>query len=201
MPEDVFLPFAVPRERLPLTWAIRSTWVGSSLQAIRDRGYFDQYATLLPREYHTAIIESVAGVWLPIDVGLAHYNACDRLGLSKRETWDIGVQVTRRVHGTTLGLAVRLAKQSGVTPWTILAQLGRLWDRIYQGGGVAVYKRGPKEAVVDIAQWPLASVGYVRQTMPAVVLGIVEMFCQKAYISEVPALAGRAAIGLKVQWV
>ncbi len=175
--------------------------MGSSLQAVRDRKLFDRYRELLPREYHAAILDSVAGVWLPMEVGVAHYRACDQLGLSKRETWDIGVQVTRRVHGTTLGLAVRLAKQTGVTPWTILAQLGRLWERIYMGGGVAVYKRGPKEAVIDIVGWPLAPIGYVHQTMPAVVLGIVEMFCQKAYISDVPSLYSKTTVGLKAQWV
>jgi hypothetical protein len=199
--EDVFLPFAIPRERVPVSTHIRSTWVGSSLQAVRERGLLDRYLALLPEEHRAPILDTVAGVWLPMEVGVAHYRACDGLGLSKRETWDIGVHVTRKVHGTTLGLAVRLAKQGGVSPWTVLAQLQRLWDRIYLGGGVAVYRKGPKEAIVDIAGWPLAPIGYVRQTMPAVAQGVVEMFCQKAYISEVSAPAQRNSFGLKLQWV
>jgi hypothetical protein len=198
---DVFLPFPVPRERIAPCTHIRSTWVGSSLQAIRERNLLDPYLARLPREYHAAIVDTVAGVWLPIEAGIAHYQACDGLGLSKREMWEIGVHITRKVHGTTLGLAVRLAKQSGVTPWTILAQLQRLWERIYQGGGVAVHRRGPKEAVIDIVGWPFAPIGYARHTMPAVILGIIEMFCEKAYVSDVPSLASKLTLGFKAQWV
>jgi hypothetical protein len=199
--DEVFLPFRSPRERMLHATAIRSTWVGSSLQAIRERSLFDQYIEHVAPEYRAPILESVAGVWLPMEVGLAHYQACDQLGLGKRERWEIGVHVTRKVHGTSLGLAIRLAKQTGVTPWTILAQIGRLWDRVYQGGDVAVYRRGPKEAVVEIAGWPLAPIPYVQQTMPAVVHAIVAMFCATVYTHDVPTLASTSSLGLRLQWV
>ena len=199
--EQAFLALPMPRERLPRATMIRSTWIGSSLQALRERQLYDRYLEHLPREYHAPILESVAGSWLPMSLGVAHYRACDALGLSKRESWDIGVQVTRKVHGTSLGLAIRLAKQTGVTPWTVLAQLGRLWDRVYQGGGVSVFKNGPKEAVVEIVGWPLSPIPYVRQSMPAVVHGIIEMFCTKVFTSDVPGLASTSSLGLKLQWV
>jgi hypothetical protein len=199
--DDVFLPFRSPRERIVNARGIRSTWLGSSLQAIRERNLFDQYIAHVTPQHREPILESVAGMWLPMDVGVAHYQACDRLRLGKRERWEIGVQVTQKVHGTSLGLAIRMAKQTGVTPWTILAQLGRLWDRVYQGGDVAVYKRGPKEAVVEIAGWPLAPIPYVQHTMPAVVHAIVAMFCATVYTHDVPTLASSSSIGLRLQWV
>jgi hypothetical protein len=197
---EVFLAFAVPREQVPQATRFRSTWLSSSLTALRDRGLMDRYLGLLPAEYHRPIIEIVAGVWLPIDVCIAHYRACDGLELSKREMWEIGDQVTRRVHGTSLALALRLATQAGVTPWTILAQLNRLWERIWVGGGVAVYKRGPKEAVVELIQWRPAGIPYLRGTMPAVVSGIISMFCAKAYVTELPALGSSSSMGVKLQW-
>jgi hypothetical protein len=174
--------------------------LSSSLVALRERGHFENYITRLPEEFHPPILESVAGVWLPIEVSIAHYRACDALGLSKREAWDIGVEVTRKVHGTSLALAIRLAKQAGVTPWTILAQLPRLWERVWRGGGVAIYQRGPKEALLEVVQWRPAGIPYVRHTMPAVVHGLVEMFCQKAYVTEAASMMSETSLGFRLQW-
>ena len=178
----------------------RSTWLNSSVDALRVRGYFDRYVKLLPDAHRATILESVAGVWLPIDVAVAHYGACEALALSRRDAWDIGVEVTRRVHGTTLSLAIRLAKQAGVTPWTILAQLPRLWERVWRGGAVTVHEVGPKEAILEVVRWRVASIPYVRYTMPAVVHGIVEMFCAKAYVREVPAKTSPTSMGMRLQW-
>jgi hypothetical protein len=198
--EVPFVGFAQPRARVPLATHFRSTWLNSSLTAMRDRGYFERYLALLPPEYHAPILESVAGMWLSIDVAVAHYRACDALNLSRRDAWDIGVSVTRKVHGTSLALAIRLAKQAGVTPWTILGQLPRLWDRVWRGGGVAVYERGPKEAILEVIQWPIAGIPYVRYTMPAVVHGIVEMFCRKVYVSEARGQMSETSLGFRLQW-
>jgi hypothetical protein len=198
--EEPFVPFAVPRARVPPASHFRSTWLGSSLNALRDRGHFDRYLAHLPETDHATILETVAGVWLPIDVCLTHYRACDALDLGKRESWEIGVEVTRKVHGTSLALAFRLAKQAGVTPWSIFAQLPRLWDRVWRGGGLAIHKRGPKEAILEVIQWRAAAIPYVRQTMPAVVHGIVELFCAKVYVTEVPAMMSATSIGFRVQW-
>jgi hypothetical protein len=198
--DDVFLDFAVPRARIPDCSQFRSTWLNSSLLALRERELMDRYKAALPPQHHAPILESVAGVWLPIDVALAHYTACGSLGLTRQQIADIGSEVTTRVHGTSLALAVRLAKQAGVTPWTILAQLGRLWERIWIGGGVAVYRRGPKEAIIEIVQWRCADVSYVRLAMPSIVNGVVQMFCTKAYVTEVTAMVGPGALGLKLQW-
>jgi hypothetical protein len=196
-----YVEFAVPRARVPTATHFRSTWLSSSLNALRDRSHFDRYLELLPAEAKPVILETVAGVWLPIDVAMTHYRTCEALDLSRREAWEIGMEVTRKVHGTSLALAFRLAKQAGVTPWTILAQLPKLWERIWRGGGLAVYQRGPKEAVLEVIQWAPAGIPYVRHTIPAVVHGIVEIFCRKAYVSEVPAMMTPSALGLRLQWV
>ena len=199
-PDEPVVPFAIPRARIPQATQFRSTWLSSSLSALRERNHFDRYVTLLPDEHRPAILQTVAGVWLPLDVCMAHYRACDQLGLGKREAWEIGVEVTRRVHGTSLALAFRLATQAGVTPWTVLAQMPRLWERVWRGGGVAAYKRGPKEALLEVVQWPPAGIPYVRQTMPAVVHGLVELFCTKAYVTEAAQLTSGTTLGFRLQW-
>jgi hypothetical protein len=185
--DEPFVPFAVPRARVPPATHFRSTWLSSSLNALRERQYFDRYIELVPDYHRATILET-------------HYRACDALGLSKREAWEIGMDVTRKVHGTSLALAFRLAKQAGVTPWSILAQLPRLWERVWQGGGIAVYDAGPKEALLEVIQWRPAAIPYVRHTIPAVVHGVVELFCTKAYVSEVARMMSPTSIGLRLQW-
>jgi hypothetical protein len=199
-PDEPFVPFAVPRARVPAATHFRSTWLSSSLNALRERQHFDRYLALVPDLDRATILETVAGVWLPVEVAMTHYRACDALGLSKREAWEIGMDVTRKVHGTSLALAFRLAKQAGVTPWSILAQLPRLWDRVWQGGGIAIYAAGPKEAILEVIQWRPAEIPYVRHTIPAVVHGVVELFCSKAYVSEVAKLMSPTSLGLRLQW-
>jgi hypothetical protein len=198
--EEPFVSFPVPRERVPEASHFRSTWLGSSLNALRERGHYEAYLKHLPPEHKDAILNTVAAIWLPVDVCLAHYRACDALDLGRHEAWEIGMEVTRKVHGTSLALAFRLAKQVGVTPWTILAQMPRLWERVWRGAGISVEKRGPKEALLEVIQWQPAAIPYVRMTMPAVVHGIVELFCKKAFVSEVPKMCTDKALGMRLQW-
>jgi len=54
-----------------------------------------------------------------------------------------------------LGHVVRMAKAAGVTPGTVLPQYGRLFERGMQGGGIAVFKLGPKEVRIELVQCEL----------------------------------------------
>jgi hypothetical protein len=198
---EVFLPLPVPRDKVPPATEFRSTWLSSSLLALREHGYFERYLGILPREYHDPILNSVAGVWLPIEIAVAHYRASQQLNLSRAEYSILALDVTRRVHGTSLALAIRLAKQVGVNPWTSFAQLERLWERVWRGGAVTVHKSGPKEAIVEIVNWRCAEITYVRQTVPFVVLALTELFCTKAYTSEATQLWSPTSMGIRVAWV
>jgi len=198
--QDVFLPLPAPRERLSPATAFRSTWLHSSIVALRERGLLEGYLRELPPALHETVTLTVAGVWLPIDVAIAHYWAIDRLGLSRAEASVIGLDVTRKAHGTMLGMVLRRAKQSGVTPWTVLGEVHRLWERVFKGAGVAVYQRGPKDALIEIVHWPCAEVPYVRAGMPAVARAVLELFCTKAVASPYAPFGSKTSLGIKVAW-
>ena len=123
----------------------------------------------------------VAGVWMPIAFAEAHYGACDHLGYGPREFAAMGKDVGDRIHGTLLATAVRMARGAGATPWSIYAQFGRLWERIFIGGGLTVKKLGPKEAHVEVVGQPLVAIPYYRAAQRALFLGLIELFCEKAY--------------------
>jgi hypothetical protein len=202
LPEEVLVAFpdGVSRERVPVATSFRSTWLSSSLRALKERGLMDRYLAALPQEHHEAVLTTVAGVWLPTAVATAHYQACDALGLPEAEQIAIGAEVGRHAQGSVLGTAVRLARDAGVTPWTILTRFPQVWGRIWQGGGVAIYRLGPKDARVEIAGWPCARIPYLRIAMQGVVGGLIELFCRKAYVTPLSRLCGLNTLAYRISW-
>ena len=179
---------------------VRSTLLASSVMAIREHGHLDGYLQNLPAELHSTVLHSVAGSWVPIEVGFAHYVAADALGLSAREQFEIGHSVAERVQNSLLGTLVRLAKTAGVTPWTGLEQFQRLWDRLLQGGSGSVHRLGPKEARVEIQGVPLVRVAYFRNGWRGMFAGSGKLFCSKVYITEIVSRTTPSSMALRVAW-
>src|SRR5262249_22628072 len=96
--------------------------------------------------------------------------------------------------------AVRIARGAGVSPWVIYAQLDRLWDRVWQGGGVSVTRQSPKDAIIEIAKWPPAREPYCRAAMPAVVVAVTELFCRMAFVTDVSRDMNSDSLTLRSSW-
>lgn len=199
--ESVLVPFpGGNRARVPMATQFRSTWLSSSLRSLRERELLDTYLGHLPPRYHESVLAPVAGLWLPIEVAVAHYKACDALALSSVDVLAIGREATNRVHGTILSTFVRLARNAGITPWMALPRMQELWARIWMGGGVSVIKLGPKEARIEIAGWPCAASPYCRIALRGVLPGIVDLFCMKSYARDLPKLATETTLGYVLSW-
>jgi hypothetical protein len=198
--EEIVVPLSSPRERLRPVAQFRSTMLTTSLKAIRDRGYEGRYLAVLPARYHDDVRACFAGMWLPIELGLAHYDACDALGLSAQEQLAIGKEVGLKIQGTFLGTMVKLAKAAGVTPWLCLSQYQRLYDRLFVGGGVIVTRLGPKEARVEGLRLPLSRIPYFRTAFRGLNEASCELFCTKAYVEEIKKLCTPESIGLRISW-
>jgi hypothetical protein len=195
------IPFEVPPDRVALVSRVRSTLVASSIEAVRERGLFDRYAALLPQAYRAMVLESIAGTWLPLEAGVAHYRAIDGLALGASEVLDAGRSVAEKVQGTVFATLARLATGAGVTPWTAMSQLHRLWGRLFVGGAVAVSKHGPKEAHIDVAGNPLVDIPYFRGAFRGLVAEGLRPFCTHGYVTEVARGHEPARLVLKVAWV
>lgn len=195
---EPFVPYARPPETVRPARSWRSTWVISSIQSLRERGIFAAYEALLPPEHKEIILTSVAGVWMPIELAAAHYGACDRLPIPNTERLAIGAAAVDRVAGTVLKTVIALAKNAGVTPWTLIEQATRLWERGADGGAVAVFKAGPKEAVIEAVGMPLFEIPYFRTAFTGVALGVLRL-AATAYARELPQPA-RSAYRARFQW-
>jgi hypothetical protein len=181
---------------------MRTTWLTASQATLRERGLGARYEAALAPEHRDAVLSIVAGVWMPMPVVRAHYTACNDLDLPDSELLDIGAEATRRANATHLKFIVRLAQGAGVTPWTILTQLHRVWTRTFDGGGaVGVRRLGPKEAQLRLIGYPLADLRYNRVSMRGIVSGFVELFCEKLYVREIPSQCDSRSMGLRLSWV
>jgi hypothetical protein len=198
MGDEVIVDFTSSRDT-PASHA-RSTLITTSIQAIRARGRFDAYERGLPAELRQAILTVVAGVWLEMDLAVAHYAACDALGLSPQEQFAIGSEVGDRVQGTMLGMIVRTAKDAELSPWTALTQCARLYERLFQGGSIKLTKLGAKDGRMEIVNNRLFAFSYFRNGFRGLVCAGAELSCAKAYAHELPRLSSDTTLGLRISW-
>ena len=199
---EVFLPFPMEsRAAVPPTTLVKGVWIASSLRAVRMHGRMDQYMDLLAPEYRDSIENNVTGDWHPIDLLMAHYEAVEKLDIPALEVVQIGQEATKHAHGVVLGMAARLAGNTVVTPWTIMSQFQRIWDRVYVGGGIGIFKLGPKEARIELVQFPCCRYRYCRTGLRGVLLGLTELFCQKVYVSEIASFVTSTESAMRLAWV
>jgi len=198
---DWLVPFSKPRNQYADARQFRSTWLTASRTTLRELGYGAAYEAALDPVHREAILGAVPGVWLPMAVARAHYEAADKLDLTESQVVAIGIAATRRSNATMLSFMSRLAQGAGVTPWTALGYAPRLMANTSDGGAIAVARMGPKDAILELVGYPLASVRYNRIASRGIALGIIELFCKSAYAKQIDALTSAHTLGIRMAWV
>jgi hypothetical protein len=199
--EDILVPFAAPPAALTRVTRCRSTLLVSSTLTLREAGLFDRYTALLAPAWREAVLQCVAGTWLPIQAAIAHYEACDALKLPPSEQARLGSLVGMRVHGTMLGAVQRLASGVGATPCAALTQLPRFWERFFEGGGTRVVRLGPKDARVEIVGLPLARIPHFVNAQRGLLQANAELFATRAFVSVLPRPMTSSGVAYRLAWV
>jgi hypothetical protein len=200
--EEVVLPFPAPsRARVPMCTHVKGTWVTSVVNTFRAQSFFDEYVRLLAPEARDVVLGAVTGDWVDIGVLLAHYEACDRLRLPAEEILRIGREASQHAQGSLLSVTARAAARAVMTPWTMLGQLQRFWNRLFHGGGAAVFKLGPKEARAELVQFPGCRYRHCQIATRGVLQTIAEIFCQRAYVIDLPKYATPTQMAVRIAWV
>lgn len=198
---DIVTPFRASRQELGHATEVRTTLLVSSLQSLRKRGHLDRYLGHLPREHHATVQSMIAGQWVPIGLGRAHYLACDALDLPSPDINGIGREVGDRIEGTFLATIVRMAGNVGATPWTALTQTERLYARVFRGGGgTCVTRLAPKDAHIQVVGFGFADVPYFAKAMTGVFEIGAELFCTKAYAQVVTRECTPNSVVLHIAW-
>ena len=186
--------------KVPPIRHVRSTVLLGSLGALEKAGHRERWSALLSSEARDALQYAVPGVWMSIELALAHYAACDQLGLSDEDAAQLGASTFSRIKGTLLGTMLRMAQGAAVTPWTVLPHLQRFWNRAYDGAGIRIVKTGPKDAQVDLVQCALADLGYYRPALGGLLRSVIELFAARAYVRERRGRRHAGTATLLVQW-
>jgi len=175
----ILLDFQIDAKR-PITH-VRGTLLVSSLLSLRKRGHFEAYARALPRDVRDQVLEAIGPTWVPVEMVLAHYRACDALGLSAVEVKAMGASVADSIQGTFLHSVLRTIRD-GTTPLVLLGKFDRLFERTFQGGGgIHVVLTGPKDARVTLRGIPMAEIPYFREAYVGVFEAGVAIFARRAY--------------------
>jgi hypothetical protein len=171
------------------------------MASLKRAGHYDRYMTLLDPAVRDVLLQAVAGTWLPISIGLAHYRACDALGLQPDAEVEMGRATFEGTGAVIFGTITRLAKGSGVNPWSVLPHFQRFWDRAYDGGGLRIVKVGPKDARIEMQQCALADHRYFRNGIRGLVIGVFGMFTQRVYVKDVSGMRAAGGMAVRAQWV
>ncbi len=194
----IALPFPQP---IPRMRHERSTLLQSGIASLRESGLYEAYVAVAPSEVRREIEQAVAAMWIPIETAIAHYRACDSLGLSAESAGRLGRSTFDRSKGLLLGAAIGLARGAGVTPWTLAPHLQRFWLRGFDGGGIQVVELGPKEMRIDVVASPILESAYFRSALRGLTTALFELVTQKVYVHAEPGPGPQTAIALRAQWV
>jgi len=195
--EEIVLAF--PAKVSPIRH-VRSTVLLGSMGALEKAGHKERWASLIPSETREALQYAVPGVWMRIEIALAHYRACEELGLPDDAAAQLGASTFSRIKGTLLGTMLRMAQGTAVTPWTMLPHLQRFWNRAYDGAAIRIVKTGPKDAQLDLAQCALADNAYYRPALGGLLRSVLELFAARAYVRERRGRRPPGTLSLQVQW-
>ena len=183
----------------PTVRAIRGALLVSYIDRLKAEGHFDRYIAALAAADREQLTFTSAMGWVPEGLVTAHFDACDGLELPEREIIEQGYHAGRASSPLMLGTLVRMA---GLTPLSALHALGRVWDRIYDGGSCIAIRTGPKDVFIEQRGNPAARSRFYRLAGQGFYRALAEVFCKRAYVrGERPRATGSNAFAVTVSWV
>lgn len=163
--------------RGPVVEQVRGSLIVSSLSTLQGSKLYERYLACLPPDQHERVLYVVAASWVPVDIALVHYGACDAMQLTEAELEHMGRSVSERIMGTFLGTLVRAARKVYTPSSVPLRQYPKLWDRLLLGGGCSVYmSMETKSARIESRGVPMFRYRYFRTAYAALVRGAGAMF-------------------------
>ena len=199
---EVLFPYPPTLATEPDATACRGTLLLASTHALKRRGHFDRYARALAADHLATIISSVAATWVPIEVGVAHYRACDSLNLPLDEQLRLGADVVHALQKTFLGAVLRAASAGvGVTPVTGLLKFATVYSRSIKGGGGRIVRLGPKDVRMDFVGNPFAAIPYFRVAYRGFIQAGCEFFARRVVVAELSSFLSPSTLAYRVAWV
>jgi hypothetical protein len=185
--EQIVVPFPETLDRAPEVTLCRSTLLLASIHALRHHGHYERYESLVAPEHLEIIRSTVAGVWLPVVVGIDHYRGCDGLGLEADQQVMIGSEVVHAIQRTYIGSLLRLASSGALlSPMVGVKTFATIFAHSFKGGGMQIVQTGPKHVRVEIVGQPLNAIPYFRMAFHGFIQAGCQFFAPRAFVDELP---------------
>lgn len=182
---------------------VRGILLVKSLENLRSAGLFERYARGLAPSTLEELTYVLAASWVPVDLAMAHYRACDEMRLAESEIEQLGARMGDSYGQSVAGALVKAARMAGVdSAWTALRQIDRVWDRMYQGGTTVLLQTGPKDLVLEHTGLPLAESPYFRTALRSYWLYFGRLGSRTAYMKFTrPRKPHPHTVALEGSWV
>src|SRR5262245_10679392 len=105
-----------------------------SITKLQRYGYYDAYTKLISPQALTELHAHLGPGWLPVELAVRHFQACDRLNLTEEQIDELGKTVGERIQHTALVSSAKRERDEDFDVWSAVGQLHRMWTRLYQGG-------------------------------------------------------------------
>lgn len=187
----------------PVVTQVRGALITASIESLREGGYFDAYQRALPTAVRDEVVNTLAMSWVSIDRALDHYRACDELGLHERHIAELAVKSSARYANSFFGTLLRTTRSTGFElDLTGMRMMHRMFERVYLGGGMTVYRLGPKDTLTELHGLPLVATRYYRIACQAWYQGIGELVVKKLYVRPArPRVERPFTIAFSSSWV
>src|SRR5580700_10378999 len=195
---EVFLPFR--NSPVVAISEVRSTLIMAGIQAVRAQGLFGPYSESLSSGVREQIAGLAGGIWVPVEIAVAHYSAMDRLGIERRIIEAIGAEVAARTWKHILSPVFARAKRIGPKPWEAFGYTHETVDLNWRGGDVQIAKEGPTQALYEWVGQPCAAIPYFVTSFGSFMRALTKLFSKRAHHSVVHERCSRTSIVLRLSW-
>lgn len=195
---EVVIPHDMTRG--PVT-AVKGMLLQFSIAQIKHYGYYERYAQFIAPGLLGELLSHVASSWLPVELAMAHYEACDKLRLNASEVARLATRVGDHLQERSYVSAAKKDRPPDFDLWTETPALHRMWDRLYQGGSVQVVKMSPKHQLLEQRGFPMNRYAYYRDAQIAVVRTAYSgLGLRLSRLEVVSFSAARDELVLRVAW-
>ena len=180
---------------------VRGALLVASRAQLREAGLFAAYVEHLPEAARRELDGVIAASWVPLETAHAHYRAADALGLAEPAIVSCTRGSGEKVHQVFLATTFRLVRTAGLTPWTAAPAASRIWERVFDGGGIGLQKLGPKEGRLVIVAHSLLRHRYHRVGLRAHTELALGLCCLRGYVRETAHDPETGSMTLLLRWV
>jgi hypothetical protein len=195
---EVFLPFR--NSPVVPVRDVRSTLIMAGIQSLREHGLFQRYSEALSTDVRERVAGLAAGLWVPVEIAVAHYSAMDRLGIEQHTIEALGAEVAARSWKHILSPVFARARRIGPKPWEAFGYTHETINLNWRGGDVQIVKEGPTQALYEWAGQPCAAIPYFVTSFGSFMRALTKLFASRATHRVVHERCSPTSIVLRLSW-